>query len=313
MMYLAFRFDEYWNLRRKLLRDRYLQREFLEVTRDSASFIAWIEDRVGTEERIVQEKGEASESPPPQYGFGEGGWKFGWLDELTEKEYKNPPELVERALFSKWRGLSPAQASEETFWGYVTLEHIRKGIIEASWLAAYGGDRPGGLERIDRALEEGQKEGEQEKRMDSAVRTILRCFSGLRVARGYRSVYVDCPFARAWWRRYWVEKICNTTGADCERVAKTLAYSSKLDYWEALVTLIISAEQNTGDNKISTALQWALSERVTDEKKEVLFSRETLIKIRRLIGIRLAWQELGVFEVEELKGIMDREFLSRFV
>ena len=308
MICSVFRDSDYTKLRKELLREKGggLQREFLEVTRYSGSFVAWIEERIRVEE------GESSLSHGGGDGFAEEGRKFALLPHrLSEQEYKEAPEFVERMLYDGWRGLAPARASEETFWGYVTLEHIRKGIIDAFYLAANGGNLPGGLERIDKALAEGQEEGEQEKKIDLAVRTILRRLGGLPEARGTKSVYVNCPFARAWWRRYVAEQVCKETGADAERVARTLAQSQ--EYWERLIVLIVSRNSVLGDVKVRTALIWALSELVEDESKKRLFVAKILGEISRQIGIRSAWQELGVFEVDELKRIMEGEFLSRFV
>ena len=291
MTYLAFRDDDYTSLRRGLLqaKGKKLQVEFLEAARDSKSFIAHIERCIG-----LKDEGEPFDL---------------WADLLSESEYKEPPKTVERELFEKWKNLTPAQASEETFWGYVTLEHIKKGIIEAPYLAANGGNLPGGLERIDKALKE-----KQEQTIDSIVRTILRRLGGLPEARGSKSVYVNCPFARAWWRGYIAEEICRETNADYDKVVRTLTVTST--YWEELMVLIVSRNSVLGDSNVRTALIWALSELVEgkdeDKNKKQLFQVEALKKISRKIGIRSSWQELGVFSVKDLKQIMERQFLNQF-
>ena len=64
-----------------------------------------------------------------------------------------------------------------------------------------------------------------------------------------------------------------------------------------------------GDASVRTALIWVLSELVNNKEKEHLFKANELKKIRRLIGIRSAWQELGVFSVKELKELIKKEFL----
>ena len=60
-------------------------------------------------------------------------------------------------------------------------------------------------ERIDRALME--TGDEQPKMMDRTVRAVLRRLGGLPEVRGARSVFVNCPFARAWWREHLVKQI----------------------------------------------------------------------------------------------------------
>ena len=291
MTYSAFRDDDYTGLRKDLLqaKGKNLQVEFLEAARDSKSFIARIERRIR-----LKDEGDPFDL---------------WADSLSESEYKEPPKTVEKELFENWQNLTPAQASEETFWGHVTLEHIKKGIIEAPYLAANGGNLPGGLERIDKALKE-----KQEKTIDSIVRTILRRLGGLPEARGSKSVYVNCPFARAWWRGYVTEEICRETDADYDKVVDTLRASQ--EYWERLIVLIVSRNSVLGDSNVRTALIWALSELVEgkdeDKNKKQLFQVEALKKISRKIGIRSSWQELGVFSVEDLKQIMERHFLNQF-
>ena len=289
MAYLAFNDGDYTHCRKTLLKAKgeRLQKEFLEVARDNRSFTAWIEQHINLED--------------------DGNPFDLWADPLSESEYKEPPKLIEKKLFEKWQDLTPAQASEETFWGYVTLEHIKKGVIQAPYLAANGGNLSGGLERIDKALNEGQ-----ESVIDSIVRTILRRLGGLPEARGSKSVYVNCPFARAWWRGYVTREVCATPecDADFEKVVKTLTVSQ--DYWEKLIVLIVSRNSVLGDTNVRTSLIWALSELVEDKNKKHLFLGTTLHKVSQQIGIRSAWQELGVFSVNELKLIMEQQFLKQF-
>ena len=286
MSYLEFVDSEYTGVRKELLRDKgsKFQRAFLEATRESETFVEWIQDRINLE--------DLSKDSPFDL----------WAERISESEFKEPPKLIEKKLYSKWKDLSPAQASQETFWGHVTLEHIKKGIIESHYLAANGGNLPGGLQRIDKELSDGTDQA-----IDSIVRTILRRLSGLPEARGAKSVYVNCPFARAWWRGYIADEVCNETEADPGKVTKTLAKSQ--EYWERLIVLIVSRNSVLGDTSVRTALIWALSEMVDDESKSHLFTGKALKDISRQIGIRSAWQELGVFSVKELKPLLEAEVI----
>lgn len=302
MIYPALHDGRYTDLRKNLLHEKGgdSQREFLEATRTSESFVSFMDERVGLEE-------EATPLAQNAAGFQEDNDSFEMLSvPLTEKEFKDMPKPREKELFEKWWNLTPVQASEENFWGHLTLEHIRVGIIQSPYLAANGGDLPGGLDRIDKALT-----GKDRRAIDSAVRTILRRLGGLPEARGARSVYSNCPFARAWWRGYVVHQVCESTDANPNKVVKTLRASQ--EYWEQLISLVISRNSVLGDTKVRTALIWALSELKGEKGKEALFLVKTLKQISRQIGVRLAWQELAVFDVEELKDIMEREFLPRFV
>lgn len=276
----------YSGLRSRLIKSKgsSLQKEFLNVLKNSDRFIEWLESQVG-----VVAKGKDFDLV---------------ADQLTEHEFKEPPAKVEHELFKKWHAITPAQACRSTFWGYITLRHIKESKIESFFLAANGGNLPGGEERIDAALKEGKSES-----IDAIVRTALRRFSGLPEARGNRTVSVDCPFGRAWWRCHIAEKVCGITKAEADQVIQVLRMSQA--YWEGLVSSVVSRNSVFGDEKIRAALIWSLSERVKKEKKKsALFSSKTLDNIIKRIGVRLAWQELAVFEPNELKVLFESEYLA---
>ena len=94
------------------------------------------------------------------------------------------------------------------FWGCVTYRHIEAGRIESSFLAANGGGTSTGVQRIDLAL--GDTGERAASKLDGCVRTVLRRLGGLPEVRGNRSVYVNCPLARAWWR----ERLVREAAAD---------------------------------------------------------------------------------------------------
>ena len=281
MDYEQFEDSSYTALRKRLLRAKGSgeQREFLNVLRSSDQLPTWVKEQVG----IVS------------------GKKLPILEEsLTEAEFKEPPRSTEQQLFEFWKSISPAIACRVTFWGFMTLRHMEEGRIESSFLAASSGSSPSGLERLDRVLNAGD-----EKEIDATVRTGLRRMSGLPEARGNRSVYVNCPLARAWWRRYLAGEVCEYTEnkAALKDVAKVLGNSQQ--YWEELIGLVVSRNSVLGDMKVRAALVWTLSQYVNEEGKNYLFKTKALKKMRRLIGIRSASQELGVFSVEELKEMME--------
>lgn len=268
----------YTSLRRTLIKSKGSdqQREFLSVLRSSSDYAGWVRSRVKTE----------------------SGKELPILEEnLTEAEFKEPPRSTERQIFEFWKEIPPASACRVTFWGFMTLRHIEEGRIQSSFLAADNKAASGGLERIERVLKTGS-----EKEIDSAVRTALRRMGGLPEARGHKSVYVNCPFARAWWRRYVANEIRENTNAVLGDVIKVLGSSQQ--YWENLIILVVSRNSIVGDVKVRTALIWALSEFVNKEERMHLFQANRLGTILRLIGIRSARQELGVFPIEELKELM---------
>ena len=255
----------YTGLRRDLLRTKgsALQRSFLEALQSRDAFDAWMKERVELKSGDVL----------PLLN-----------DPLTEDEFVNPPPDTEESIHASWRGVSPAQASRASFWGLAALRHIENQKIDPGHLAVQEGkgDNGRGLAYIAQVLSQGDR-----KKIDSAVRTVLRRMSGL-PERGSRSVYTDCPLARAWWRRRLAEEIARETGgagiADVLGVLK----SSK-QYWEQLIELVVSRNSVLGD--------------------AALFTGPGLNRIHRAIGIRLAWQELGVLEIECLKNLLAKEFL----
>lgn len=284
--YQEFEPASYTKLRKDLLQTKgsHMQRDFLQQARSGEQFSKWIRDRVQVSDGEVLPLLE---------------------ERMSENQFKDPPKDTEEQISNFWKHLSPADASRVAFWGFVTLRHIEEGRIEPYFLAANGGNLPGGLERIDVAL----SNGGDEKRIDDSVRTILRRMGGLPEARGNRSVYVNCPFARAWWRGNMAEEVCENTKISKEKIVKVLRVSQ--EYWEELITLVVSQNSILGDMKIRTALIAVLSEVVdggSGDNKKVLQAK-TLKKIRYLIGVRSAWQELGVFTVEEIQRIIREEII----
>lgn len=275
----------YTRLRRDLLRTKgsALQRGFLEALQSRDGFGAWMKKRVEVKD----------------------GDKLPLLDNpLTEDEFINPPPDTEEGIHAAWRGVSPAQASRASFWGLAALRHIENRRIDPGHLAVQEGkgDNGRGLAYIALVLRQGER-----KKIDSAVRTVLRRMSGLPEARGVRSVYTDCPFARAWWRRRLAEEIARETGgADRADILGVLKRSKA--YWEQLIMLVVSSNSVLGDARVRTALVWALSE-ANQEQPDALFTKPGLNRIHRAIGIRLAWQELGVLPVEEIKTLLAKDFL----
>ena len=116
--------------------------------------------------------------------------------------YMDPPQDIEEGLYRAWHMLTPRLACRPTFWAAVTMQHIEASRIRSSYLAANGGPTKTGAQRIDLALS-----NQDPKLVDGCVRTVIRRMSGLPEDRGNRSVYVNCPLARAWWRERMVARV----------------------------------------------------------------------------------------------------------
>ena len=287
MAYKELKDTDYATLQRDLIAEKGspFQREFLEKLKDSKDFIKWFHEKVEIEEGQDEISNHLS-------------------DQLSEHEFKEPPKQAEEMLFEKWGSIiTPAQACRSSFWGYVTLRHIEEGKIESHYLAANGGTHPGGLERIDKALN-----GDDVVKIDDAVRTALRRLSGLQRERGHRTVYVDCPFGRAWWRCYIAKTVCSEIPtANSEKVMEVFRINQS--YWEVLIDSIVSKSSVFGGTNIRSALIWTISEKINGKKSSLSDYKHLRIIIKK-IGVRLAWQELAIFSPEELRQLFENEFLA---
>ena len=280
--YTEFVDTEYTKFRRSLLRHKGgpRQREFLRAARNNEKFLSFVEDSMATT--------GSRESPLCS-------------ECLTEHEFKQPPASTEAALYEAWNELSPRIACRTTFWARVTCRHIAKGRIQAVYLAANGGPTITAAERIDHAL---LSSGDgATKRIDDCVRTVLRRLSGLPEARGNRSVYVDCPFARAWWRERLVAEMAHgdPEGASSVRAAIRTTQT----YWEELVTLVVSRNSVLGSHGVRNAFLLSLADLLHREPSTPMRTGKNLRMACRSLGVIQASRELSVLEPSELRALMD--------
>jgi hypothetical protein len=280
-MYMQLDDGKYTALRSSLLKAKGgdLQKEFLEAVRENQSFVEYMREQVPSSE----------------------GSAITLLREpLSEHEFKEPPRDTERTIYSSWPSLPPAVACRPTFWGQVSLAHIEAGCVMASYFAANGGRGQSGKGRIDYVLKNGS-----EKEIDSCVRTVLRQFSGLPEARGNRSVYVNCPFGRAWWRERLGAEVSETTGAALRDVLDVLRLSQQ--YWEEIVSLMVSRNSVIGHRSTRDVLVWALCEEKKKNSDSEALKANQLRRLCRILGVRAAWQEFGVLSKDEQRELVDDE------
>lgn len=254
------------------------QREFLTKVRNSADFVDVFAD--------VPTRGtnSAELSPYP----------------MTESEYKDPPSDTEEDLYASWLELTPAVACRCAFWAKVTLDHIRQGRIQSAYLAANGGSLPGGAERIDAALQD--KTAEAPKRIDSCVRTVLRRLGGLPEVRGNRSVYVDCPFARAWWRERIVAQAAGGDDQCARRVRKVVRIHQT--YWEKLVDRIVFRNSTFGSTNIRNSLLRALAQFLNENPSSDLTTYQSFQRLCRRTTAYQGRLEMSVLSDDELDDLM---------
>ena len=280
--YKEFKDSDYTRVRRNLLRTKGgpLQRQFLEAVRKNQHFLDYIRSDISTEGSY-----ELPLSPDP----------------MTEDEFKAPPGDTETRLYESWSQLTPRIACRSTFWANFTCRHIEAQKIDAVYLAANGGNMSGGAERIDRALME--TGDTQPKMMDSAVRTVLRRLGGIPGVRGNRSVYVDCPFARAWWR----ERLVNQTAQGDTRLAVQVRQVIRIHqtYWEKLIDRIVSRNSTFGSLEVRNAFLQTLARFIATNPGAALRKTKVLERTCRRITVHQGARELSILDNAELVEIMD--------
>ncbi len=254
------------------------QRTFLNQVRDSVNFLDLLAD--------IPLRGSTSAelSPYP----------------MTESEYKDPPSDTEKDLYASWSALTPAIACRSAFWAKVTLDHIRTGRIQSVYLAANGGSLAGGAERIDTVLQD--KTLEATRRIDSCVRTVLRRLGGLPEVRGNRSVYVDCPFARAWWRERIVAEAADGDDQSAHLVRRVVRIHQT--YWEKLVDRIVFRNSTFGSANIRNAFLRAVSKFLRDNPDSNLTTHQSFQRLCRRTTAYQGMLEMGVLSDTELDDLM---------
>ena len=276
---------EYTRLRRSLIRKSakgtHAQREFLDVVRDSKRFLAYLGDRVNVQ--------EGDELEP-------------LADRMSESEFGNPPADTERRLFEAWRGLTPRIACRTAFWGRVTMRHIQEGRIESSFLAGDGAGHLTGTQRIEAAMK--ATTDEARALVDRCVRTVFRRLSGLPEARGNRSVYVNCPLARAWWRERLVAEVATGDGEGLDREIRAVVHPESQQYWEDLVTFVVSRNSVFGSVAIRNVLIRTLARVLAENPRSVIRTSDELKRVCRSVSAIQASRELSVVPPDEVEVLI---------
>ena len=254
-----------------------VQRRFLETVRDTAAFLAYLEDSVA----VV-----------------DGAELKALADRMSEAEFGNPPSDTERRLFEAWNQLTPRIACRSAFWAHMTQRHIEQERIESSFLAANGGGTASGAQRIDAAL--GAAGQDAASMLDGCVRTVRRRLEGLPEAWGDRSVYGNCPLARAWWRERLVAEVATGDGEGLEWEMRSVVHPESQQYWEDLVTFVVSRNSVFGSVNVRNVLIRTLA----DDPRSRLRTAEGAECVCRTVSAIQASRELSVMPEEEVRTIM---------
>lgn len=273
--------DAAWaDFRKKVLRDKGgpVQENFLKSVRDGGEFIAKM-DKIPV----------AGDSELDLYPV-----------RFSEAQFKNPPASTEARMYDLWESLSPAVASNTSFWANATMEHVRSGRIEPSYLASNGVSSQTGAERIDRVL---SKRGKNpEKQMDDCVRAVIRQLGGL-PQRGNRSVLADCPFSRAWWRERLLRNAESISGMPKARIGEMLRQSK--DHWVRFVSAMVSRNPVFGMSLVQNAAAVALVRFLPQSPDEKFPPARVVQDVCQALCFIGGSRELGVLDFTELRQIAE--------
>ncbi len=275
---------EYSKLRRGLLgrKGSSRQRQFLEAAKDRGAFLKCFEGI-------------------PLEGQGE----LPLAQRMSESEFKDPPIDTEQRLFEDWAALKPGIACRSAYWAQVTLRHVAKQRIDPCYLAANGGTAGTGEERIDQVLADSTLKAEEN--IDKCVRMVLRRLGGLPEVRGNRSVYVDCPFARAWWRERTVRQALGTdNNVEAALDVRSLLRLSNA-HWEKVIDRIVFRNSTFGDESIRGAFICVVAKSLAERPAEARASRFPAAELQRLCRRASALQgtrELSILKRADIAALM---------
>ena len=259
------------------------QIEFLKAAEDTESFLTFLQ------ERGVCLSGEDS------------GIEI-FDRPLTEQSFREMPARDEVELYDGWSHVPPRIACRQPFWAHVTLHHLRYGKLRRpTWLALNGQLRESGAVRVGHALKT-ENAGE----IDACVRSILRRVAGLRTVRGVRSLFSNAPFPRAWWRVHTVRRIAEgCSAAEQKRLHAVLRNGT--DYWERIVSMIVSRASVYGSVEVQAALITELAAHAGKHPATSLLKVPVLTTLLRRISNVAAEIELAALDPEELAAIFHEE------
>ncbi len=224
---------------------------------------------------------------------------------LTEQSFREMPARDEVALYDCWSHVPPRIACRQPFWAHVTLHHLRCGKLRhPTWLALNGQLRESGAVRVHHALKTGNA-----AEIDACTRTILRRVAGLRTVRGPHRLFSDVPFARAWWRVHTVRRIAEGCSAAEQKPLHAVLRTSPADYWDRIVSMIVSRASVYGSVEVHAALIKQLAAQAGRHADISVLKMSGLTTLLRRVSNVAAEIELAALEPEEL-AVIFREQMS---
>lgn len=154
--------------------------------------------------------------------------------ELREQEFINPEQFPEneQVIWDAFKDTGDA-VSCNGFWGYVTLNMIKKNYIQPAYLERSGD----GVKAIDHALQDKINDD-----IDTAVRSILRSMCN-QAARGKRVIFNECYLSKSYWRWQWADKMSSHIQLSSEEIREIL---------NATYYAIFAEKMHSGKNNIDS-------------------------------------------------------------
>ena len=213
---------------------------------------------------------------------------------VSEMEFVHPSWLTECMIATAWQDLPVKLAARPETWVRIHVEMIAQGRIESSYLAAGNKGEPGRV-RIAQALRQ-----KNARNVDECVRAVLRRLGGVISDRANRTAFIDCPFARAWWRHRYAQEAHQVFKRDSvEALSEALRPTFR---WEGLVEDMISRLTVIGDSGIRPALVQCFVDGVGSTPQEMR-------RVRDWIGRRSTVQALGALGPKYVLQLVTEEFL----
>ena len=140
---------------------------------------------------------------------------------LSASEFRNPTFEYERKLAPDWAGrILPREAAQPLFWTRCHIDWLERGYLS---------------NKTDEALTGKLTSGAREDSTENGARNLLRRLGGLPVVRGKRSVLMDCPLSRAWWRNRLAQHIAASSDGKFTADAAHRVLHASNDAWARLV------------------------------------------------------------------------------
>jgi len=140
--------------------------------------------------------------------------------QLSESEFQQPHYLEHYPLIwevLEQKNFSTVNATNPIKWLSISLQMVKNEIIEPHYFAFVDNSKNGKKNIIEALRYERQG---NTKKLFEICRAILRHMFGSIRERGKNAIYIDIPFARAWWSTYFAKEAEINLNIDSNKIIK---------------------------------------------------------------------------------------------